>query len=343
MSEQQPAMPSGTLEGAEISSSQLQDLYASGKLSGAAYRRAMVLVEERPTPEQWYDFVLQFFLFAGAALFLAGVVFFFAYNWYGLHRFAKLGIIEGGILGTALLAWYLGLDRLSGQVSLLVSAILIGPLLAVFGQIYQTGADPYELFMGWALLAIGWTLVSRFSVLWIVWLLIVNFAITLFCLQVLNWRTGQLSIQMVLAAFNLGALVVWEFFARRGVDWLQTSGQWAQRSLFTAALIFLSSGAWIGVVSRRVPYYASSKMYAIAVVLYLLFVAAAFAYFRYIRIDLYPLSALILSIIVIDTSYLGRVLKFETAVLFLLSALVIAQAAAGVYWLRSLDAPPEAL
>lgn len=342
MSEQQPPIPTAIPEDIEATPRQLSDLYASGKMSGAAYRRGMVLIGDRPTPDHWHDFIQQFFLFAGAALFLAGVIFFFAYNWSELGRFAKLGIVQGGILVAAVLAWNRGLDRLSGQVSLTVAAVLIGPLLAVFGQIYQTGADPYELFMGWALLALGWTLVSRFSVLWIIWLLLINFTITLYAIQVLNWHAGQLKIQMVLTGFNLLSLLVWEFFAHRGVTWLQTSGKWAQRSLYTAALIFLSSAAWISVVSRRYSYSANQKTYILAVVLYLAFVVGAFVYYRYIKMDLYPLSALILSIIVIDTSYLGRIMKFETGVLFLLSALVVAQAAVGVFWLRSLDAPPEA-
>ncbi len=39
-------------------------------------------------------------------------------------------------------------------------------LLAVYGQTYQTGADPYELFFGWAILIIGWVAISRFAPLW---------------------------------------------------------------------------------------------------------------------------------------------------------------------------------
>ena len=43
------------------------------------------------------------------------------------------------------------------------ATFLIGTLFAVFGQIYQTGADAYDLFLGWTLFTILWAVAIRFA------------------------------------------------------------------------------------------------------------------------------------------------------------------------------------
>ena len=48
-----------------------------------------------------------------------------------------------------------------------MAAVAVGALLAVFGQTYQTGADPFELFLTWALLIVPWTLAARFEPLYL--------------------------------------------------------------------------------------------------------------------------------------------------------------------------------
>ena len=45
-------------------------------------------------------------------------------------------------------ALLVGLDRAFGQVLLIAASVLTGVLLAVIGQVYQTGADVFELFVG---------------------------------------------------------------------------------------------------------------------------------------------------------------------------------------------------
>jgi uncharacterized membrane protein len=43
----------------------------------------------------------------------------------------------------------------------------VGVLQAVFGQIYETGADSYVLFLIWALLIIGWVAIGGYAPLWL--------------------------------------------------------------------------------------------------------------------------------------------------------------------------------
>ena len=48
-----------------------------------------------------------------------------------------------------------------------LAALLIGPLLALYGQTYQLHADSWRLFAGWAALMLPWTLVANHRPLWL--------------------------------------------------------------------------------------------------------------------------------------------------------------------------------
>lgn len=328
-------------EDVPIHAAPIEAVYHEGKFSGDAFRTAMILLSRRPDRPEWAHALRLFLLFAGIGLLVTGVIFFFAYNWAAMHRFAKLGVLEAGIAGAALFAWFRGLDDLVGKSMLLVASLLIGPLLAVYGQIYQTGADPYELFLGWALLAMGWVLLARLSALWIVWLLIVNVTVVLYGLQILNLRNNNLSLHLLLFGLNAVALVIWETLATRGFDWMQTAGRWAQRLLFSAALYFVSTSVWYLILSRRSFLFRrateSTALNVLSVVLYVGFAAGSYwLYRRYFR-DLFPLAALVMSVIILDTTLLARIIDKDMIALFTMSLAVIVQAGIGVYWLRQMQ------
>ena len=87
-----------------------------------------------------------FLLAVGVGFTVAGIIFFFAYNWEELPKFAKLGIVEVLLVASVLLATFTHWNKLVKQILLTEATFLIGTLFAVFGQIYQTGADAYDLF-----------------------------------------------------------------------------------------------------------------------------------------------------------------------------------------------------
>mgnify|MGYP002247720917 CR=1 FL=1 len=99
--------------------------------------------------KQWNQFLSSFFIWQWALGFtVAGIIFFFAYNWEELPKFAKLGIVEVLLVASVLLATFTHWNKLVKQILLTGATFLIGTLFAVFGQIYQTGADAYDLFLG---------------------------------------------------------------------------------------------------------------------------------------------------------------------------------------------------
>jgi len=116
---------------------------------------------------QWNQFLSIFLLAAGIGFTVTGIIFFFAYNWDELPKFAKLGMVEVLLATSVLLAVFTRWSTLVKQVLLTGATFLTGTLFAVFGQIYQTGADAYHLFLGWTLFTFLWAVAIRFAPLWL--------------------------------------------------------------------------------------------------------------------------------------------------------------------------------
>ncbi len=112
----------------------------------------------------------------GAALGGLGLIFWIAANWDDFGRFGRFALLQAlfvAMAGAALL-------RPAARVPLaLVALLAIGALFAYFGQTYQTGADPWQLFALWAALGLPLCLGTRSDVLWTPWALIVMSAISL--------------------------------------------------------------------------------------------------------------------------------------------------------------------
>ncbi|HYC52144.1 MAG TPA: DUF2157 domain-containing protein, partial [Gemmatimonadaceae bacterium] len=123
----------------------------AAELGDAATARGVQLAVATPASHEWRGFLATTLALFGGALVLAGVVCFVAFNWSRIGRYGKFALVELAIVAAVVIAWK-KLPKLSGQMALFGAAVLVGPLLAVYGQTYQTGADPYGLFLVWAAL-----------------------------------------------------------------------------------------------------------------------------------------------------------------------------------------------
>ena len=202
----------------------LRKLYQDGLLHEHAFIAASRMV--RPT-SAWFDWARRMLLFFGSALVLAGVIFFFAYNWSKMEHFLKFALIEAGILACILASHLRGISRLSGKVLLLSASVLVGVLLAVYGQTYQTGADAFELFIGWVVLILGWVLISEFSALWFVWLILLNTGAILYWKQVGNpaYSVRYEFLCLAMALLSGIALAFYEVGVQQGLKWLRSRWQ----------------------------------------------------------------------------------------------------------------------
>src|SRR5687767_12713626 len=185
-----PAVAGDPLQRA-ATAERLHAISAARGLSAAALSRALEIASRSPPLPEWRVFLSRSLLFLGSALTLAGVIFFFALNWDDLGRFQKLGLLELAVAAAAVGGWQLG-RSVAGQAALTAAAVLVGPLLAVYGQVYQTGADPYELFTGWALLILPWVVLARAPSLWVLEVELWNVALLLSWERVLAPPDGDL-------------------------------------------------------------------------------------------------------------------------------------------------------
>jgi len=216
--------------------------------------------------------------------------------------------------------------------------LLTGAVFAVFGQVYQTGADPYQLFALWAVLILPWALVGRMPWLWLVWIALVNVAVVLYLQRRPGWLDftfGLLNVTWVLFAFNTAAAIVWEALAAGPAAWLRPS--WARR------LVTFASGSSVSVLAFWA-ILGEAQAGPLAIIAYVGWMAAAFWYYRYRMLDLFVLAAGILSAIVIVATGLSRAL-FESGGgeggLLLISVVVIGLSAAGALWLKRLHAEAQ--
>lgn len=282
-----------------------------------------------PTADEWRRFLDRLLLFMGATMLAAGVIFFFAYNWQDLGRYAKFGLVEGAILVALAFLWSLGLERISGKAALLVAALLTGTLLALVGQTYQTGADTFELFAVWAIALLPWALVARFPALWVLWLVIMNLAVSLYFQAFQGWFGivfGPREQVWLLFGLNTVALVAWEGGALLGLDWLRE--RWAARLIATAGGTLVTTLAIMTILDSK------SGWGALA---WLAWLGAAYTAYRSRLKDVYVLAGGVLSVIVVVTVFLSNHLlrASDAGALLMIGLIVIGMSAAGSYWLRS--------
>jgi uncharacterized membrane protein len=283
-----------------------------------------------PATRDWRTFLDRLLLWSGAVALVAGVVFFVAYNWNDLGKFAKFGLVGLLIVAAVLGYWRLGVDRAAGKASLLVASILLGALLALFGQTYQTGADTWELFANWAALMAPWVLVGRFAGLWMLWIMVANVAIVLYFQVFPSFFGIAFSTERqvwALFAFNTAVLVGWELAARR-VSWLDE--RWAPR------LLAITSGAAVTLLMVYTIYDWRDTSGA-ALIAYPAWIACAYGAYRARMRDLFVLSGGCLSVIVVVTAFLARHMldgRSEAAGFLLIAIVVIGLAAASGAWLK---------
>jgi uncharacterized membrane protein len=308
----------------------LQALAAAGVLPPQALERALELAVASPPVTWWRRFLSTTLLGLGSLLVLSGVIYFFAFNWAALHRFGKFGLLMAAIAVAALSAWGLG-ERAASSFALLFAAVLVGPLLAVYGQAYQTGADPYELFLGWGVLILPWVILARFAPLWLFELVLANLAAILFWDQVLD-DPNPASLELALAALNGAAWITHELLAHRRVSWLQ--GRWLPRVLAVMTLLPLMIAAEELVLDLKVD---KGLLQAVCSALLAAALVGMYAFHRQVRSELFYLTLGAACALTLVTTLVGHAVfgAMENVLAFLVMPLVlIGEIGLVVWWLR---------
>ncbi len=320
----------------------LESLAARGQLTGEGLLIGLRRLACLPDAKGWQRFADRLLLALGSLLILSGMVFFFAYNWHDLHRYAKIGLVAIPLTECAVIAWRLDAENLAGQAWLGGAAVLTGVLLAVTGQIYQTGADSELLFFGWAMLILPWVLIGRMPWLWLFWIILGNTALLLYVAGRLEiWTLFIFSDSLFWGPllFNGAALVAWEASWRQA-PWLQVRyGPRLIALLATASATVLGvSWWWLGKSSGwRWMHYTP--------LLYAAWLGVTLWYYQQGRRDIVPLAAGVLSVICVAVAGTLKHLNFRSSFAFdflLLGMVVAALTALAAVWLRRIAASWEA-
>lgn len=311
---------------------QLIEFIEHGAIPADKVEAALRLARVVPDGQAWRHFIDQLLLWLGLPALACAVIFFIAYNWDALGRFAKFGIVELLIILSVAAYWKLGADKIAGKATLLVAALLLGALLALYGQTYQTGADPWQLFFNWALLILPWVLIGQFAPLWILWLTLGNLSLTLyfdvnpaFFGLLFNSETTLI---WSLFLFNLCAWVVWEWVAN-AKHWL--AERWAIRLLAIAGGTCITTLVMFDIFDSAEEYWST--------VIWFTWLLAGYFIYRHVLRDLFMLAGGALSVIVVVVSFLGKTMfkSGDDAFSFLFIAMVlIGMAATAAIWLRKI-------
>jgi uncharacterized membrane protein len=243
----------------------------------------------------------------------------------------------------------LRLDSIAGKASLFAAALLTGTLLAVFGQVYQTGADPYGLFLAWALLILPWAIVGRQAGIWLLLQLLLNLTVIMYYTQVLHppdgwWELARLlgplvwlgatvvdsTLASYLFVLNLVALAIWEIGAGRSVAWMQGTlfPRLAAFAAFSTVLIPTLIIIVVGSLEQK------TELSLISPLLLLAATGASLYYYRQRRPDLFILTCSLLGVIMVITSFFVRHTLTGSGGLLFVALLLIAQVAGAAWWLR---------
>lgn len=179
-----------------------------------------------------------------AALLGFGLVMWIAANWDTMGRTGHFVLLQGLVALSAVGAACLPAVRAPlGLLALLG----IGGLFAYFGQTYQTGADPWQLFALWAALALPLCLGARSDVLWAPWALVVLTAIALWTHTYSGhrWRVDPDLLTVHLLAWTATLVVVAALSS--SLARVTGAGVWGFRTASTLSVIAITLTALGGL------------------------------------------------------------------------------------------------
>ena len=179
----------------------LHQLASQFNLQPLARSQLWHIAEINSPPKNFAKQLQRLLIIVAALLIGVGAIFWIAANWQQWGKFVKFGLVEASLVCATVGALFSSKGRVA---ALLLCTLLLGALLALIGQTYQTGADPWQLFAMWALLAVPWMIAAKRDLLWSFWILICATGISLW----VGARVGGI------------ANILFDSYWQIGVDWL---------------------------------------------------------------------------------------------------------------------------
>jgi uncharacterized membrane protein len=292
---------------------------------------------------EWLRFLRVGFLWMAIIATACGAIFFFAYNWQNMSRFIKFTLIESTLLIATILHIRLTAEKNLSSATLMGMALVTGALLALVGQTYQTGADPWQLFATWCLLTTPWAIMACSNSLWILWLVLINLSVgfyidisqSIFGIRI----TGDVG-WWIFALLNSVLLIAFEaiYFLQHIKNKEQENCSVVKPRRYVNQLIGITAGVAVTILAISSIFSSRHDEFE-NLIFYFSWIALVFYWYRYKLKDLLLLSAVTLSGIIIVICGMVRLLdkSFNDASAFLLVSIVIIglSTLAGI-WLKTL-------
>jgi uncharacterized membrane protein len=204
----------------------------------------------------------------------------------------------------------------------------------LYGQTYQTGADPWELFACWAVMILPWTLIARFGPLWLLCAGLINLTLILYAHTFepyIPWlENPQMSLALALVIVNFLALALWE--------WRMPFHGWMQ-DYWSPRVLFIGTGIPATLLAIDATMSSVFDSVALLVVLVWALLTALLVYFyRYRRPDLFMLAGVCFSVISVVIAWLiehvVQIFDGSSGEYLLVAVAIIAMGATAAFWLR---------
>jgi uncharacterized membrane protein len=276
---------------------------------------------------QWIGFLNLLLPGLGVSLMLSGVIFFFAYNWAAMHKFVKLGIVEAGIAACIVVTLLPRAPELIKNIALAAASVLVGALFAVFGQIYQTGADAYDFFWGWTMFVALWVLVSGFAPLWLLGLALVNTSMILYAGQVAEDWSGQ-TVYNLLFIINALAVIIVEVRSHNAE--IDKRPKWFVQTAAIAAIVVIT-------ISIVFSIYSSANMAGIASFLLGVAGLSIGMFYGFKTKSIFYISSVSFSVIVIICALIIKPFQHPIGIFFIVTIFLIASTTSLIFKLIQLS------
>ena len=230
-------------------------------------------------------FLRLFLLILAIGFVTSGILFFFSYNWYGMNKFLKIGIIELIIIVTTGIALFAKVSLLIKNILLTALSVLVGALFAVYGQIYQSGATVYDFFLAWTVFVTIWVVITNYAVLWAFFLYLVNATFT-FYVQLETSRVSEHQAFLIVILMNGTWLLLFLLLSKK-YDYFKIT-RWLKNAVFIGIVAVSAFSVWEGILEKFEPI-----LYALitcTLVIYLLGLKYAFAHKNLIFLSIIPFS-----------------------------------------------------
>ena len=313
----------------------LLSLIHNKRLEEVHIEEALKLAGTPPSLHGFLSFLRLILIWVGALSLVMALLLFMAFNWQDLGRFSKFMMVEVSMFAAITIYYVASQYERVQQIALMLASITLGILLALIGQTYQTGADPWQLFALWALLMTPWAIVARASAVWILWIVLVNVGAVLYYQKFdLSWfLLFEVRDNLLLLLFGINAFLwlAWRYLAPK----YETFNQ----ALTVRFLAFLTVSAISTLAIINL--YNTSEMTLAYMLLYIAFLSLLYYVHRVRQIDMYMMSLFAMSLFFFLLNVVFRFIALDgvsdiTSFLFILIVSIAGLTIAIISWMKKL-------